>query len=135
MANQAGPVCRLCRREGTKLFLKGSKCLTNCTFDKRNALLPGQHGLARRRKTSDYGIQLRAKQRARRQYGVLEAQFRTYFAHAERSTGVLCKKRHRVPMWVTAQSCTPLRAPSVRTKLGISMSRARSRDDPPQDPS
>ena len=88
MANQAGPVCRLCRREGTKLFLKGSKCLTNCTFDKRNALLPGQHGLARRRKTSDYGIQLRAKQRARRQYGVLEAQFRTYFARAERSTGV-----------------------------------------------
>jgi len=88
MANQAGPVCRLCRREGTKLFLKGSKCMTNCTFDKRNALLPGQHGLARRRKTSDYGIQLRAKQRARRQYGVLEAQFRTYFARAERSSGV-----------------------------------------------
>ncbi|MHB8718714.1 MAG: 30S ribosomal protein S4 [Candidatus Dormibacteria bacterium] len=88
MANQSGPVCRLCRREGTKLFLKGSKCITSCTFDKRNALLPGQHGLARRRKTSDYGIQLRAKQRARRQYGVLEAQFRTYFDRAERSSGV-----------------------------------------------
>lgn len=88
MANQSKPVCRLCRREGAKLFLKGSKCVTNCTFDKRNALLPGQHGLARRRKTSDYGIQLRAKQRARRLYGVLEAQFRTYFARAERSGGV-----------------------------------------------
>jgi small subunit ribosomal protein S4 len=88
VANQAGPVCRLCRREGVKLFLKGSKCLSNCTFDKRNALLPGQHGLARRRKPSDYGIQLRAKQRARRMYGVMEAQFRRYFERADRSTGV-----------------------------------------------
>ena len=88
MANQAGAVCRLCRREGQKLFLKGAKCISNCTFDKRNALLPGQHGLARRRKVSDYGIQLRAKQRARRTYGVLEAQFRHYFDRAERSQGV-----------------------------------------------
>jgi small subunit ribosomal protein S4 len=88
MANQAGAVCRLCRREGTKLFLKGSKCVSNCTFDKRNALLPGQHGLARRRKVSDYGVQLRAKQRARRMYGVLEAQFRHYFDRAERAQGV-----------------------------------------------
>ncbi len=88
MANQAGPVCRLCRREGVKLYLKGLKCMTKCTLDKRNGLIPGQHGMARRRKTSDYGIQLRAKQRARRTYGVLERQFRTYFAHAERSPGV-----------------------------------------------
>src|SRR6202023_2078588 len=88
MANKAGPVCRLCRREGAKLYLKGSKCITNCTFDKRSGLLPGQHGLARRRKASDYGIQLRAKQRARRLYGVLETQFRHYFERAERSTGV-----------------------------------------------
>ncbi len=88
MANQAGPVCRLCRREGVKLYLKGSKCITKCTFDKRNALIPGQHGLARRRKVSDYGIQLRAKQRARRMYGVLERQFRTYFDRAERSQDV-----------------------------------------------
>jgi len=88
MANQAGPVCRLCRREGTKLYLKGAKCITNCTFDKRNGLLPGQHGLARRRKPSDYGVQLRAKQRARRLYGILEAQFRRYFEKAERSGGV-----------------------------------------------
>jgi small subunit ribosomal protein S4 len=88
MANQSGPVCRLCRREGIKLYLKGSKCVTNCTFDKRSGLLPGQHGLARRRKASDYGIQLRAKQRARRLYGVLERQFRHYFERAERSEGI-----------------------------------------------
>ena len=88
MANQNGPVCRLCRREGVKLFLKGSKCVTNCTFDKRSGVIPGQHGLMRRRKASDYGIQLRAKQRARRLYGVLEAQFRHYFDRAERSEGV-----------------------------------------------
>ena len=88
MANQSGPVCRLCRREGAKLYLKGAKCLTNCTFDKRSGVIPGQHGLARRRKASDYGIQLRAKQRARRLYGVLETQFRHYFDRAERSEGV-----------------------------------------------
>ena len=88
MANQNGPVCRLCRREGIKLYLKGSKCVTNCVFDKRSGLLPGQHGLARRRKASDYGIQLRAKQRARRLYGVLETQFQHYFERAERSGGV-----------------------------------------------
>src|SRR6202049_3120203 len=88
MANQAGPVCRLCRREGVKLFLKGAKCVSNCTFDKRNALLPGQHGLARRRKVSDYGIQLRAKQKARRLYGLMEGQFRNYFEAAEREPGV-----------------------------------------------
>ena len=88
MANQNGPVCRLCRREGIKLYLKGSKCVTNCVFDKRSGLLPGQHGLARRRKASDYGIQLRAKQRARRLYGVLERQFAHYFEKAERAEGI-----------------------------------------------
>ena len=88
MANQHGPRCRLCRREGAKLYLKGEKCLTNCTFDRRNGVIPGMHGLARRRKVSDFGLQLRAKQRARRIYGVLEVQFRHYFEKAERSTGV-----------------------------------------------
>ena len=115
MANQAGPVCRLCRREGTKLFLKGSKCLTNCTFDKRNALLPGQHGLARRRKTSDYGIQLRAKQRARRQYGVLERQFAHYFERAEGVTGtVLLQQLER-------------RIDNVVYRLGLAASRREAR--------
>jgi small subunit ribosomal protein S4 len=88
MANYHGPVCRLCRREGQKLFLKGEKCVSNCTFDKRSGVIPGQHGLARRRKVSDYGLQLRAKQRARRLYGVMETQFRHYFEKAERAQGV-----------------------------------------------
>jgi small subunit ribosomal protein S4 len=88
MANPHTPVCRLCRREGVKLFLKGEKCVTKCTLERRNSVPPGQHGLARRRKVSDYGIQLRAKQRARRLYGVLETQFRHYFERAERSQGV-----------------------------------------------
>jgi small subunit ribosomal protein S4 len=88
MANYNGPVCRLCRREQQKLFLKGEKCISNCTFDRRNGVIPGQHGLARRRKVSDYGLQLRAKQRARRLYGVMETQFRHYFEKAERAQGV-----------------------------------------------
>jgi small subunit ribosomal protein S4 len=88
MANPHDPVCRLCRREGVKLFLKGEKCMTKCTLERRQQLPPGQHGLARRRKVSDYGVQLRAKQRARRLYGVLETQFRHYFERAERSQGV-----------------------------------------------
>src|SRR5437588_9059624 len=87
MANYSGPVCRFCRREGAKLYLKGEKCYTKCTLDRR-AFPPGQHGMARRRKVSDYGIQLRAKQRARRLYGVLEPQFRHYCEKAERSQGV-----------------------------------------------
>jgi small subunit ribosomal protein S4 len=88
MANPHEPVCRLCRREGVKLFLKGEKCMTKCTLERRQQLPPGQHGAARRRKVSDYGVQLRAKQRARRLYGVLETQFRHYFDRAERSQGV-----------------------------------------------
>jgi small subunit ribosomal protein S4 len=88
MANPHEPVCRLCRREGVKLFLKGQKCLTKCTLERRNAVPPGQHSLTRRRKVSDYGLQLRAKQRARRLYGVMEKQFRRYVEKAERSPGV-----------------------------------------------
>lgn len=88
MANPHDPVCRLCRREGVKLFLKGEKCITKCTLERRNAVPPGQHGLARRRKVSDYGLQLRAKQRARRLYGIMEKQFRRYFERAERSQGI-----------------------------------------------
>lgn len=89
MANPHGPVCRLCRREGVKLFLKGDKCLgERCTFTKRNATPPGQHGLSRRRRISDYGIQLRAKQRGRRVFGVLETQFQNYFDDAAARKGV-----------------------------------------------
>ncbi|MGC8460442.1 MAG: 30S ribosomal protein S4 [Candidatus Dormibacteria bacterium] len=88
MARETGPVCRLCRREGTKLFLKGTKCYSSCVLEKRNGTPPGQHTTPSRRKVSDYGIQLRAKQRARRLYGVLERQFRIYIDRAERSQGV-----------------------------------------------
>ena len=87
MGAQHGPVCRFCRREGAKLYLKGEKCYTKCTLDRR-AFPPGQHGLARRRKVSDFGVQLRAKQKARRLYGLLETQFRNYFDAAEREPGV-----------------------------------------------
>lgn len=80
-------VCRHCRREGTKLFLKGEKCFTKCTLDRRS-FAPGQHGQARRRKISDYGLQLRAKQRARRLYGLLEKQFRLYFERAAKRPGM-----------------------------------------------
>jgi len=79
--------CRLCRREGLKLFLKGDRCYTEkCAFDRRT-YAPGQHGQGRR-KRSDYGVQLREKQKVKRAYGVLERQFRIYFAHAERMKGV-----------------------------------------------
>jgi small subunit ribosomal protein S4 len=87
MAGKHGdPVCRLCRREGEKLYLKGEKCYTKCTLERR-PYPPGQHGQARRRKVSDFGIQLRAKQRARRIYGVLETQFRNYYEAAAQTKG------------------------------------------------
>ena len=86
MARYTGPVCRLCRREGVKLFLKGDRCYNKCAFEKRG-YAPGQHG-QRRSKTSEYGLQLREKQKARRIYGVNEKPFRTYFEEAERKGGV-----------------------------------------------
>lgn len=87
MARYTGPVCRLCRREGVKLFLKGERCYSDkCAIEKRN-YAPGQHG-QRRSKQSEYGLQLREKQKARRIYGVLEGQFRGYSSEAERKKGV-----------------------------------------------
>jgi len=87
MARYTGPVCRLCRREGVKLFLKGDRCYSGkCAIEKRS-YAPGQHG-QRRSKQSEYGLQLREKQKARRIYGVLEGQFETYFDKAERKKGV-----------------------------------------------
>ncbi len=88
MANYHGPVCRFCRREGAKLYLKGERCYTPKCAIERRAVPPGIHGQARRRKTSDYGLQLRAKQKARRTYGLLEKQFRNYFETATREPGV-----------------------------------------------
>lgn len=79
--------CRLCRREGTKLFLKGEHCFSKCPLDKKGAVLPGQHGLKRTRRLSEYGLQLREKQKARRTYGVMERQFRNYFKRAFKKRG------------------------------------------------
>lgn len=87
MARYTGAVCKLCRREGQKLFLKGDRCYTGkCALDRR-AYAPGQHGQARNRKVSEYGRQLRTKQFAKRYYGVLEGQFRHYFEMAEKMPG------------------------------------------------
>ena len=88
MARYIGPVCRLCRREGMKLFLKGERCYTEkCAIEKRN-VPPGQHGRARKAKMVGYGIQLREKQKVKRTYGVLENQFRRYFEEADRRKGI-----------------------------------------------
>jgi small subunit ribosomal protein S4 len=91
MSKYIGPVCRLCRREGEKLYLKGARCLSpKCAIEKRN-FPPGQHGKEgqfRRNRSSDYLMQLREKQKARRVYGVLEAQFQRYYKQALKSRGV-----------------------------------------------
>lgn len=87
MARYTGPVCKLCRREGTKLFLKGERCYTDkCSFDRR-PYPPGQHG-QRRSKFTEYGVRLREKQKLRRVYGLCEKQFRSYFVKADSAKGV-----------------------------------------------
>lgn len=99
MARYTGPACKLCRREGKKLFLKGDRCYTGKCAIERRSYAPGQHG-QNRKKTSEYGLQLRAKQSARRYYGLNEGQFHKYFLMAERKSGVtgenllqLCESR------------------------------------------
>ena len=88
MARYTGPVCRLCRREGTKLFLKGTKCTSDrCPLEKRN-FPPGQHGKDRKAKIVGYGLQLHEKQKAKRMYFTLEGQFREYYEKANRAQGV-----------------------------------------------
>ena len=85
MARYTEAVCRLCRREGQKLFLKGDRCYTKCALENRS-YASGQHGQGRS-KSSEYGMQLREKQKAKRYYGVLESQFRSYYEMAERRPG------------------------------------------------
>ena len=87
MSRYTGPVCKECRREGKKLFLKGDRCYTGKCAIERRAYAPGQHG-QNRSKNSEYGLQLRAKQAARRYYGIQEGQFHKYFLMAERKTGM-----------------------------------------------
>ncbi|MFH1132700.1 MAG: 30S ribosomal protein S4 [Pseudomonadota bacterium] len=88
MARYIGPGCRICRREETKLFLKGERCYTDKCSHERRAYPPGQHGQLRRRKRSNYGDQLREKQKVRRMYGLLERQFKNYYKKANRMVGV-----------------------------------------------
>jgi small subunit ribosomal protein S4 len=117
MARYTESVCRLCRREGLKLFLKGSRCYTKkCSFERRPSP-PGQHGV-RRRKVGDYGLQLREKQKVRRVYGVLERQFRNYFLEADARPGVTGENLLR---------SLELRLDNVVFRLGFATSRAAAR--------
>lgn len=117
MARYTGPVCKLCRREGKKLFLKGDRCYTNkCAVDRRS-YAPGQHGQSRK-KSSEYGIQLRAKQQARRYYGIQEGQFRSYFVEAERHQGVTGENLLRI---------CETRLDNIVYSLGWASSRAEAR--------
>jgi small subunit ribosomal protein S4 len=118
MARYIGPVCRLCRREGIKLFLKGERCYTEkCAIEKRN-FVPGQHGKARKAKLAGYGLQLREKQRVKRIYGVLENQFRRYFEAAARQRGITGE------LLLQMLEC---RLDNVVYRLGYSTSRAQAR--------
>jgi small subunit ribosomal protein S4 len=111
-------VCRLCRREGMKLFLKGERCYTEkCAIEKRN-FAPGQHGKTRKQKLAGYGIQLREKQKVKRIYGVLEDQFRHYFEAAERQRGITGE---------TLLQLLERRLDNVVYRLGLATSRAQAR--------
>jgi small subunit ribosomal protein S4 len=118
LARYREAVCRLCRREGMKLFLKGQRCLTDkCEIEKRN-FAPGQHGKARRPKVLGYGLQLREKQKVRRLYGILEDQFRNYFEKAARKKGVTGD---------TLLSMLERRLDNTVYRLGFASSRAEAR--------
>ena len=117
MARYTEAVCRLCRREGAKLYLKGSRCYSKkCAFERRPSP-PGQHGV-RRRKVGDYGLQLREKQKVRRVYGVLERQFRNYFDVAEARPGVTGESLLRT---------LELRFDNVVYRMGFASSRSQAR--------
>jgi len=117
MARYSGPVCRLCRREGEKLFIKGEKCVKNiCPINKRPTA-PGQHGTSRK-KISEYGQQLREKQKAKRIYGILETQFRNYFDIADRAPGVTGENLLRL---------LELRLDNAMFRMGFGRSRTEAR--------
>lgn len=117
MARYTGPSCRLCRREGIKLYLKGERCYTEkCAID-RKGYAPGQHGRSRR-KFSEYGLQLREKQKAKRVYGVMERQFRKYFRTADRKKGITGENLLRI---------LETRLDNVVYRIGFASSRAEAR--------
>ena len=118
MARYTAPKCKLCRREGTKLYLKGYRCNTNkCAFERRK-FFPGQHGPNSRKKVSDYAIHLREKQKARRIYGVLEKQFRKYFKAADKKVGVTGENLMEI---------LERRLDNVVYRMGFAVSRASAR--------
>ena len=119
MARYTGPVCRMCRRDGTKLFLKGAKCFTEkCPVEKRN-FPPGQHGQSKKvKKVVGYGLQLREKQKAKRIYFTLETQFRAYYQKASNKTGVTGE--------LLLQQLET-RLDNVAYRLGFAMSRRQAR--------
>jgi len=117
VAKYRGPVCRLCRREGVKLFLKGSRCMTEKCAVERRAVPPGQHGQARPR-ASEYSTQLREKQKLKRTYGILERQFRGIFSKAERQQGITGENLLRL---------LEQRLDNVVYRIGFAASRAEAR--------
>ncbi len=118
MARYRGPVCRLCRREGMKLFLKGERCHSEkCAIEKRN-FVPGQHGKDRKQKIVGYGLQLREKQKVRRIYGVLETQFRNTFEKSTKMKGITGEN---------LLASLERRLDSVIYRMGLATSRAQSR--------
>jgi small subunit ribosomal protein S4 len=118
MARDTGADCKLCRREGMKLFLKGTKCTSDkCPFDKKG-YAPGQHGRTRRFKQSEYSVQLREKQKVKRIYGLLESQFHTYFERAERLKGITGENLLRL---------LETRLDNVVYRLGLAPSRTTAR--------
>jgi small subunit ribosomal protein S4 len=118
MSRYTGPSCRLCRREGTKLFLKGERCtLEKCAFERRS-YAPGQHGQNMRRKQSEYSVQLRAKQKLARLYGIREGQFRKYYKEATRIPGVSGENLLRL---------LESRLDSIVYRLGLAPSRKAAR--------
>jgi small subunit ribosomal protein S4 len=118
MARYTGPVCRLCRREGVKLFLKGDRCLSSkCAIERRNTR-PGEHGQARGRKPSGYALQLREKQKVRRTYGVLERQFHRYYEQALKRPGKTSEYLVQL---------LEMRLDNVVYRLGFADSRAQAR--------
>ncbi len=117
MARYTGAVCKLCRREGMKLYLKGDRCYTDKCSVGRRAYAPGQHGTGRK-KQSEYGLQLREKQKVKRIYGILENQFRLYFAEAAREKGVTGENLLRL---------LELRLDNVAYRMGYGESRKEAR--------
>ncbi len=127
MARYTGAVCRLCRREGQKLFLKGERCYTGKCAISRRAYAPGQHGQARNKKASEYGKQLRTKQFAKRYYGVLEGQFYHYYEMATKMQGVTGENLLR---WLCVVPC---RSTSTRTARSLLRQRPHGQHSAPTD--